>query len=539
MRKLSGLTTAAGVLALLLGGSPTPVVAGEQVQAHALSLQEAVTRALETNEGIIIQKRAARIADADEVAVRGAYDPVLGVDAGWNETTPPINSAFSGAPEESLAPTTETVDAGATLRRLFASGGELQLRARSSRIDSDGSFNLLAPAYDAQLGAEFRQPLWRDRAIDPARVELRVAAADRDRAGAALRGEVRDTVARVEQAYWSLVAALRFVEVEREAVGLADEQLTETRIRIDSGAAPEAELAQPQAELERRRGNLLEAEELAARAENALKLLVLGDDETDLWAATLMPADDIEIEATEVRLADELARALAARAEVDAAEAVLERRRVEAEFADDRIHPSLDAVVSYDRFGLAGDINPAGGFIPGFDEVPEQLVGDFGDALSRIGDGDFDDTRIGLVFELPLGNRTAEANAEIAGHVQRQAEADLARVRKVVRAEVLDAAASLETAGARIAATRAAMEAAEVQLDSEQERFGVGLSTNFLVLTRQNDLSNARLNHIRALADYRAALVEMDRATGSLLVERSIEIAAAMPSNQPETAPDV
>lgn len=535
MRKLSGLLVA-GVLAPLLGGISIPVVAEDQDLAHALSLEEAVTRALETNEGIVIQRWAADIAAAGEEVARGAYDPVLGVDAGWNESTTPVNSAFSGAPEGSLAPTSEGIDVGAAVSRLLASGGSVALRARSSRVDSNGSFGLLAPAYDAQMGVEFRQPLWRDRSIDPARLGLRVAAADRDRAGASLRAEVRDTVARVERAYWSLVAALRAVEVEREAIELADEQLAETRIRVDSGAAPEAELAQPRAELERRRGNLLEAQEAAARAENALKLLVLGDGETDLWAATLVPADDIDIQPSEVDLASALEAALTARAEVDAAELLLDRRAIEAEFAADRIHPSLDAVVSYDRFGLAGELNPAGGFIPGLpEEVPERLVGDFGDAWSGIGDGDFDDTRIGLVFELPLGNRTAEANAEIADDVQRQAEADLARVRKAVRAEVLDAAAVLETAGARIGAAQAALEAAEVQLDSEQERFGVGLSTNFLVLTRQNDLSNARLNHIRALADYRAALVEMDRATGNLLAERGIEVG----DNQPETVPDV
>lgn len=534
MRQLNGLAAgpAAGLVWLLLSIPSTAVANDNPGPSYSLSLEEAVARALEANEGIIIERRGANIAAAGEVAARGAYDPVLGLDAGWNESTTPVNSAFSGAPEGSLAPTSEGVDAGATLSRLFGSGGLVALRARASRVDSNGSFGLLAPAYDAQIGVEFRQPLWRDRSIDPARLGLRVAATDRDRAAASLRLEVRDTVAGVEQAYWALVAALRAIEVEREAIELAEEQLGETRIRVESGAAPEAEVAQPRAELERRRGNLLQAQETAARAENRLKLLVLSDAETDLWAQTLLPADDIEIEPAGVDLAASMERALSSRAELDDAQAVLDRRAIEAEFAGDRIHPSLDAVVSYDRFGLAGDLNPAGGGIPGLPgEAPSEFVGDFGDAWSGIGDGDFDDTRVGLVFEVPLGNRTAEANAEIASYAQEQAAAHLARARKNIRAEVLDAAASLETAGARIGATGAALEAAEVQLESEQERFDVGLSTNFLVLTRQNDLSSARLNHIRALVDYRAARVEMDRATGDLLAGRGIEI----DDNQAET----
>jgi outer membrane protein TolC len=64
-----------------------------------------------------------------------------------------------------------------------------------------------------------------------------------------------------------------------------------------------------------------------------------------------------------------------------------------------------------------------------------------------------------------------------------------------------------------------------VQLGAELDRYGVGLSTNFLVLTRQNDLAGARLDEIRARTDYRAARAELARATGRLLGERGIEVA--------------
>lgn len=516
-----------GAFALLVAAAG-PVTAQEN-DVHSLSLDEAIARALEKNEEIVIDRRAAAAAAAAETGARGAYDPLLGLDAGWRETTEPVNSAFSGAPEGELAPTDEVTDAGATLTQLLPTGGEVLVRARGGRADSNGAFNFLAPAYSSRLGVELRQPLLRDRAIDPARLDIRVAAADREQADASLRRQVRDTVADVERAYWELVAARRDIEAQQETVELAEEQLEETRIRIESGDAPETELAQPRAELERRRGDLLQAQETAARAENALKLLVLSDDDGTLWAETFVPADDIEIEVAPVDVAAALESALAARAELEEAKAFVERRRAEVAFAADRIRPALDLVVSYDRFGLAGRLNPAGGEIPGLPEGPPELEGSFGDTLDQIGDREFDDTRIGLLFEVPLGNRAARANAEIARHTRAQAEAELARLRKSVRAEVLDAAAALETAGARIEAARAAHEAAEVQLAAEQERFAVGLSTNFLVLTRQDELATARLNETRALTDYRAARIEMARATGALLRERRIQVQGAEP----------
>jgi HAE1 family hydrophobic/amphiphilic exporter-1 len=149
-----------------------------------------------------------------------------------------------------------------------------------------------------------------------------------------------------------------------------------------------------------------------------------------------------------------------------------------------------------------------------------------------LGEGDFDDSRVGLVFALPLGNRSSLAAAATAAASTRQAEAELARARKFVRAEVLDAASTLETTAGRIEATRAAREAAEVQLAAEQERYAVGLSTNFLVLTRQNDLARARLDENSALTDHRIARTRMARATGSLLEERGIVIDPGATSTQ-------
>jgi len=489
-----------------------------------LTLEDAIAGALTTNESIRIERAGRDAADAAIGGAQGAYDPLLTVAAGWRSVEAPVNSAFSGAPEGELAPRDRTTEASAGVAQLLPTGAVVSVTTGSSRATTDGAFAFLSPAYQTQLGVELRQPLLRDRAIDPARLGLRVAAADRDRAGASLRREVLETVAAVERAYWNLVSARQAVAVQQETVDLAARQLDETRTRIESGASPETEAAQPRAELERRRGDLLAAREVAARAETALKRLILGDD-TAAWSERLDPVNDTEIAIEPVDVSAAMDDALGARPELDAAEATVTRRRAERDFAKNRIRPSLDLVLSYDRYGLAGSRNPSSSAIPGLSgDVPADLEGNLGDATSQLADGDFDDARIGLELQIPIGNRSARAEAKIARTAQVQAEADVTRLRKAIRAQVLDAAAATETAGARIEAARAAREAAEIQLSAEQDRFAVGLSTNFLVLTRQNDLAAARLAEIEALTDYRNARTEMARATGTLLDERGIDI---------------
>jgi outer membrane protein TolC len=508
----------------------TLALSGLAGAAHAerlLTLEEAIAFALEKNEGIIVERESLVSARAAVTGAKGAYDPVLQLDGGWRRVTEPTNSAFSGAPAGQASPTSEISDAGASVHQLLPTGGSVSLRAAAARETTDGAFALLSPAYGTQVGVELRQPLLRDRAIDAARFTIRAAKSDRERAQAFLRREITETVAAVERGYWTLVAARREIEVREEAVRLAEEQLSETAIRIEKGAAPSTEIAQPRAELERRRGELFASREALYRAENAIKVLILADGDGALWTERLAPADDPAIEILPVDLVTSMERALGSRPELEAAQAVTERRRAEAAFARDAVRPSLDAVLSYDRFGLAGSRNSAGALLPGLpSDIPEGMEGGWGRSFGMLDEDRFDDFRAGLVFGIPIGNRLARAEAVIARSAERQADADLSSARKAVRAEVLDAAAALETAGQRIEAARAASEAAVVQLSSERQRYSSGLSTNFLVLTRQNDLSRARLDEIAALTDYRRARTEMARATGALLDERRIEVNA-------------
>lgn len=505
-------------------------VCAAQAPDRLLPLQEAIARALEKSETLIIDRMSVDSAVEAVTGAKGAYDPVLEVVGDWRSATLPVNSSFSGAPPGEFSPTERGFETGATVQQLLPTGGSVVGRTGASRDTTDGSFSLLSPAYETSLGFEFRQPLLRDRKIDTARFAIRVANLEVDRTNAALRSDVADTVVAVERAYWRLVATQRAVMVREDAVRLADEQLSETQSRIESGSAPEAEISQPRAELERRRGDLFASREDVARAENVLKLLILDDTDDAEWSAHYAPQDDPGLPAIEVNVAAAMEQALASRSELDEGSAVIERRRAEYDLARNAIRPALDAFVSYDKFGLTGSANPAATDPSGAPlTIPPGMEGGLGSSYGLLDEDRYSDTRAGVVFRIPIGNRTARAAAAVASNFTRQAESELARRRKVIRAEVLNAASALETGSQRIEAARAAREAAEVQLTSERERYLAGLSTNFLVLTRQNDLAQARLDEISALTDYRAARISMSRAQGSLLDERAIQVDARTP----------
>ena len=95
---------------------------------------------------------------------------------------------------------------------------------------------------------------------------------------------------------------------------------------------------------------------------------------------------------------------------------------------------------------------------------------------------------------------------------------------QTIEADVRNAYKSVEIAKQNLDAAHLARQYAEVQLDGEQKKFASGLSTTFLVLTRQNDLIQARGAEVNSLAAYNNAVAALQLATGSTLTANNVQI---------------
>ena len=127
----------------------------------------------------------------------GAYDPRLKLELMARHHRDPITSIFSGAPLGHTAATDNNFASSLSVSQLLRTGAMASLTTSASREGNNSALTLFQPAYLTSLGVELRQPLLRNRAIDPARAALRVTALDRDRSGAALERQVLQTVAQV------------------------------------------------------------------------------------------------------------------------------------------------------------------------------------------------------------------------------------------------------------------------------------------------------------------------------------------------------
>jgi HAE1 family hydrophobic/amphiphilic exporter-1 len=161
---------------------------------------------------------------------------------------------------------------------------------------------------------------------------------------------------------------------------------------------------------------------------------------------------------------------------------------------------------------------------PSFGSLPDNLVGGYGTALANMFGGSYQSAQVGVALDLNLRNRTAEANLAESTIAERRLKLEQARVEQAIEAQVRNALQAIQTAKQRIAAAEASERAAKEKLDSEVRLFQTGESTNFLVLTRQNEFLDSRRRAVVARLDLNKAVARYEQAVGTTLKSHGVAV---------------
>ena len=149
-----------------------------------------------------------------------------------------------------------------------------------------------------------------------------------------------------------------------------------------------------------------------------------------------------------------------------------------------------------------------------------------GTTLTNLFGGSYSTVSVGLSFDFTFRNNAAQGNLAQTVVAERRLKLLQTQVEQAIAAQVRNGLQQLETARQRIAAADASARAAGEKLESETRLFQSGESTNFLVLTRQNEYADARHRLLVARLDFNKAIARLEVALGSTLQAHKIETAA-------------
>jgi outer membrane protein TolC len=473
---------------------------------RSLTLDEAVRLAVEKNLDIAVERLNPQAFDLAIAASKAAYLPTVTSTLGQNNQVQLPTSQLIGG--QRVSNDTITYNAGLG-QNVPWGGGTFLMTWNNRKLDSSSSFNTFNPQYSSTLTAVFTQPLLRNFGTDTNRTDLLLSLIDRDVADIQLRGTVTNTLADVRNAYWDLVYALQAVDVAQESLQLAEKLVEDNRVRVEVGTMAEIDVVQAEAEAATRRQTLAQTEATWRTSELALKRLIVESTEDPLWRARLDPTDRPSFSAAPVDVESAVQRALDQRTDLVQSRKSLETSDVNLRFLRNQSLPGLDLLASYGLQGIGGTsfIREGGLGSPIIQTIP----GGYADALTRISNREFPSWNVQLNVNYPIGTSAADANYARARVERNQSLAQIRALELQVATEVTNAALQLESNLKSLEAATAARELAERRLEAEQSKFEVGISTNFLVVQAQRDLSDAQNAELRALADYRKSTVEFER----------------------------
>jgi outer membrane protein TolC len=470
-----------------------------------LTLVEAEARALERNLDLAVERLNPQLQDLTLERLHAAYRPtVSGTFSQRNQVQPPTSQLNGGLIVENNQGAYNTGLAQA----VPWGGGDFSVNFTNQRQETNNSFSNFNPSYNSNLTASYTQPLLRDFRIDSTRQQIRVSTINREVSDIQLRRTITTTVANVRNAYWELLFASQAVEVARGSLELALKLVDDNRARVEVGTMAPLDVVQAEAEVATRRQTLAQAEATMQTAEIALKRLIVNGTEDDLWRAKITPIDRPEFRPEPLDVEAAVRRSLDNRTDVAQARKTIESNDVTMGYLKNQTLPALDLTANYSAQGVGGtrfERQGLGG------SVSKVIPGGYGDAMGAILGRDYPVWQVQLNVSYPLGSSAQEAQYARARVQRNQSVAQLRALELQVAAEVTNAALQVESSLKRFEAAMAAKELSQTRLRAEDNRFEVGLSTNFFVVQAQRDLQTAENSELRALLDYRRALVEYER----------------------------
>jgi outer membrane protein len=473
-----------------------------------LTADEAVGRALERNLDIQVQRLAPQLQDLEIAATAAFYRPTMTGTLLTQSATELPRSQLQALGSSQTQDESYQWNTGVTQQMRWG-GGNLNVRFTNDRLETTNPAQTRNPSFSSNIFATYTQPLLRNFRTDQTRSSLLIARIGRQIEDINLRATITNTEAEIRNAYWDLVFAIENVEAARGSLELATKLVQDNRARVEIGTMAPIDVVQAQAEEANRRQALVTAEATRRTNELALKRLIVGGTEDELWRATIDPVDRPSPTPEPIDLEAAVRTALANRTDVEVARRSLQQNDIALRSIRNQTLPALDLVANYRLQGRGGTLTERDGL---GGPITNRVPGGYVDALRNITDFTAPTWSFQLNLNYPIGQSAAEADHARARVQVRQTQAQIKQAELQVATDVTTAAVSVRNTLEAVQASEAARVLAERRLEAAQSKFDVGMATNFEVVQAQRDLADARTTELRNLLDYRKAIVDFHRS---------------------------
>lgn len=414
-----------------------------------------------------------------------------------------------------------------TYNQGFATGTNLAVGFNNARQATNSPNSFFNPALTGNVRLTISQHLTQGFGIQLNRRSIITAKNNREISDISFRQQIISTVSQIQQIYWDLVNAYEDLRVKQRSLALAQQLLSDTQKQVQIGTLAPIEIVRTQSAVATANQDLIVSQTNLQLQQLFMKNAITKNlNDQTLAAADVIPTDTMSLPSQEPvqPIQDLINDALQHRPELASSRIDLTNRDINKKAIRNSLLPAVDA------FAFAGTSNLAGPPNPNNPLAIFPRTG-YGDLFTGLFSGDLPDYGIGLSISIPIRNRAAQADQVRSELEYRQAETRLQQLQNQIRIQVRNAAFAVQQNRSRVDAAQASVRLSEQSLDAEQKKYLLGASTNYNVLQAQRDLAQAESNLVAARAQYEKSRVDLETATGSTLASLGISIADAETGN--------
>lgn len=373
----------------------------------------------------------------------------------------------------------------------------------NSRTTSTG-FNSYSPQLLSNFKATVTQHLLQGAGIFVNNRFVYEALLDRRITDSTFRQQILATVNQVENIYWVVVSAYEDVQAKERALTQSTQLDSDTRKQLQVGTMAPLDVVQADSTVATDKQALINSQSNLNYQQLILKQAITRNlNDPTLVAAPIIPTDRVNLDQLpeEKETPDQLTQtAFKNRPELEQAVLSIKKDAITLKGARNALLPTLDVYGFYGAEGIGGDPNTRCNIF-GFYCGASTSSG-YTTVLNNLINGSSPDKGVGFNFQVPIRNRTAQADQARSLIEYRQAEMHLEQLYTQIRMQVTAQQYALANDRAQVQASIAAEDYAQQSLDAEQKKLRLGASTTANVLLQERNLAVAEDNLITANLTY-------------------------------------
>jgi outer membrane protein TolC len=454
----------------------------------------AIRMAVEKNLDLRVELYNPAQQEAEYQKSRGIYNPILNLQATYNDTT----TYSASIPSDAYGSRVTQLNAGVS--QLLPTGATASLGFNNSYLssDPDGTMSGLESYWQSGLGLTLSQPLLKNFGREVTELSISVARLGKESSLEKLNATLIDVVAQVRTEYFTLYSLREELEVRKVSLELARRVLSDTQARVKAGVLPAMETLNAEFGVSGREKEMIDAERALHDQVDLLAQLL------QLPPGSMVDVSDVPSkERYETSEQTEIQRALTTRPELKELKINRDLLALETRVAANRTRPDLLLSASASTAGLGNS---------------------YSRDMDRLSSGNYPAWGVGLALTYPLGNQVAENDYRKSRLKVDQATLQIRKQEELIANDIRSAIRAIEANYKQIEVADRGRVFAEERLRAWIRKSEVGLATTKDVLDVENDLAAAKNNQIKALVSYTNAITQLWKATGQILEKERVHL---------------